>query len=359
MGPECEQQFTGLSHFLYQKLIPPFLRKEVGELSTNRLIIIPDHLLHLVAFETLLELPKAQLEGAKDLLLERFAVSYLPSARSLINPRRGRNKNGGSFLGFGLEYDEATLNYLSDAGFGKKKGKQPIKAPCQTGDSQRNLGKLAYADDEVLRVREQFGGEARVNADATKSAFIELANDYDILHLAMHGTYDMQYPLNSSLLFNYREGEEVALRAAEIYGLELAAEMVVLSACNTAYGQMAEGEGIMSLARAFNYAGSNSIVASLWTAVDYTTAEIMVLFYKYLEDGLPKDQALQQAKLEYLSDNMLSSPGSRRPYHWASSVVIGDIQPLVQKSLFRSYWWLILLLAAALLALRGRKSSSR
>ncbi|MEL7422134.1 MAG: CHAT domain-containing protein [Bacteroidota bacterium] len=359
VGPECEARFTGLSHFLYQKLIPSYLSAESAAQSINRLIIIPDRLLHLVTFETLLERPVERLEGAQALLLKRFAISYLPSIRHLVTPLKNKRKNDGSFLGFGLEYDDATLNYLSDAGFGKKESSQPISLPCRISEPERSLGKLAYADDEILRVKEQIGGEARVNQQAIKRTFLDLAGDYNILHLAMHGTYDLEYPLNSSLLFNYQEGEDVALRAAEIYGMELNAEMVVLSACNTGYGQMAEGEGTMSLARAFNYAGSNSIVASLWTAVDYTTAEIMVLFYKYLEEGLPKDEALQQAKLEYLNDNMLSSPGTRSPYYWACSVIIGDTQPLMSKSFFSSYWWGVVLLTGLLFLFVRRKALKR
>ncbi|MEL6973347.1 MAG: CHAT domain-containing protein, partial [Bacteroidota bacterium] len=93
--------------------------------------------------------------------------------------------------------------------------------------------------------------------------------------------------------------------------------------------------------------------------VDYTTAEIMVLFYKYLQDGLPKDQALQQAKLEYLNDNVLSSPGTRSPYYWACSVVIGDTESLVSKSILGSYWWVIVLIGILLLVYRRRNAAVR
>ena len=90
--------------------------------------------------------------------------------------------------------------------------------------------------------------------------------------------------------------------AHEIYQLDLNADLVVLSACETGYGKFNQGEGVMSLARSFMYAGTPSLVVSLWQVNDQSTAIIMQLFYEKLEKGMPKDIALRQAKLEYLKN---------------------------------------------------------
>jgi len=123
--------------------------------------------------------------------------------------------------------------------------------------------------------------------------------------------------------------------------------MVVLSACNTAFGKLQEGEGPMTLARAFHYAGIPSVVASLWSIPDNSTATIMELFYQELNKGLDKDVALQQAKLAYLQNDDISSPATRMPVHWAPTVVIGNINPVV--SVFPWGWILggVLLLLGA------------
>ena len=128
----------------------------------------------------------------------------------------------------------------------------------------------------------------------------------------------------------------------------------MLSACNTAYGQLLRGEGVMSLARAFNYAGASAVVASLWSMPDHSTSQIMLLFYQYLRDGRPKDEALRLAKLEYLRNDALSSPSTRTPAHWAPAIVIGDIHPV---SLSKGGHWLpffYILAAAGLGALAFR-----
>jgi len=111
-----------------------------------------------------------------------------------------------------------------------------------------------------------------------------------------------------------------------------------MSACNTGYGQLAKGEGIMSLSRAFMHAGCKSIIASLWLANDESTSSIIQGFYKHAADGLNKHEALQKAKLDYLQQ---ADPLTAHPYFWANLVTVGDMSPLQDKS--KNYlWWGIL-----------------
>lgn len=127
------------------------------------------------------------------------------------------------------------------------------------------------------------------------------SRDYRVLHLAMHAIVDDTNPMHSKLVFTQKQDsvEDNFLHAYEIYNMNIPAQMTVLSACETGYGKLAKGEGIMSLGRAFAYAGCPSVVMSHWAVNDASTAKLMEYFYKYLSYGEAKDRALQLAKLEF------------------------------------------------------------
>jgi CHAT domain-containing protein len=115
------------------------------------------------------------------------------------------------------------------------------------------------------------------------------------------------------------------LNTYELFGMNLNARLAVLSACNTGSGRLIEGEGIMNLARGFIYAGVPSIVMTLWSVEDQTSATIVKKFYRYLDNGEPKDEALRKAKLDLLDEgDMLHA----HPYYWAAYVSIGDYSPM-------------------------------
>ena len=141
----------------------------------------------------------------------------------------------------------------------------------------------------------------------------------------MHAFSNAETPLLSGLAFtsDTNSTEDGFLHTAEIYELPLRAELAVLSACNTGYGKLIKGEGAMSLARAFRYAGCPSVAMSLWSVDDESTASIMQDFYKYLDEGFTKDQALRKAKVDYLSKSK-----KPHPYFWAPFILIGDEAPL-------------------------------
>ncbi|MCB0635589.1 MAG: CHAT domain-containing protein, partial [Lewinella sp.] len=341
IAEDCEQRFIELSHFFYRLLVEPAL---AGFAPTNyeRLLIIPDGLLNFIAFEALLYEPIAHLNGAEGFLLERYACAYAYSSQLVVTPPPGRPSLAEElFAGFGLEYDDQTLQYLAEYGLGKGKVDSLPPLPCGIIDTSRYLGKLSFSDEEARDIAALLHGDAWLNQEVTKKTFLDHAADYRILHLAMHGSYDLNYPLNSSLIFSRPAQGDVFLRAAEIYGMDIPADMVVLSACNTAYGRLTPGEGPMSLARAFHYAGSPSVVATLWTLADYSASRIMLLFYEELQQGLPKDQALRNAKLAYLADDQLSSPTTRYPAYWAPAVIIGSHAPLAlpQRAFGHDWWW--------------------
>ena len=124
----------------------------------------------------------------------------------------------------------------------------------------------------------------------------------------------------SSLVFS--GGQKVYFD--ELYQLNFPSDLVVLSACNTGIGTMESGEGMMSLSRALTYSGVKSSVYSLWQVPDKETSEIMISFYENLKNGQPKDEALANAKKEFLANN----PMKQHPFYWAGFVVNGDISPI-------------------------------
>lgn len=203
--------------------------------------------------------------------------------------------------------------------------------------------------DEVNAIADHFEGQFYEGATASEQLFKEYAPNYDIIHLATHAIIDDVHPMNSRLLFSLNEdsvqnanspdesAQDGNLYAWELYNMQLNAQMAVLSACNTGFGKLQRGEGVMSLGRAFAYAGCPSIIMSLWPAQDQATADIMVNFYQGLSAGMTKDEALQKAKLKYLenTDELFA-----HPFYWASFVVQGDSAPLNTPYGMFSYWWL-------------------
>ncbi|MGB0524835.1 MAG: CHAT domain-containing protein, partial [Flammeovirgaceae bacterium] len=127
--------------------------------------------------------------------------------------------------------------------------------------------------------------------------------------------------------------------------------LAVLSACNTGFGQLQRGEGVMSIGRAFAYAGCPSIAMSHWQVDDEATAQLMEGFYQGLSDGLTKSAAMRQAQLNYLAN---TSPRSASPFYWGSFIVIGDNAPVVSSSSW--YYWAI---GVVLLAIIGWLLSRR
>ena len=153
----------------------------------------------------------------------------------------------------------------------------------------------------------------------------------------MHALVDDEDPMNSKLVFTQVRDSlhDSYLHAFEIYNRTIHAELAVLSACNTGYGTLRSGEGLMSLARAFAYAGCPSVIMSHWRVDDRSSSQIMGNFYQYLAKGKDKDEALRLAKLAYLKE---ASPVYRHPFYWNGFVVMGDVTPLSSEEKGVHYW---------------------
>src|SRR5262249_23452164 len=163
--------------------------------------------------------------------------------------------------------------------------------------------------------------------EATEECAKEVAPQADLLHFAGHGLIDERFPLDSALALTLpaavQEGRDNGLlQAWEIFeDLRLDAQLVTLSACDTALGREMGGEGILGLTRAFQFAGARSVLASLWSVADVSTAKLMERFYTYLRQGRTKDEALRAAQLDLIHAR---EGDLAHPYHWAGFALYGD-----------------------------------
>lgn len=182
---------------------------------------------------------------------------------------------------------------------------------------------LPWANREINEVNDFIDGRTYHGEIATEDHFRGVAPGFGILHLATHTFLNDDRPLYSKMVFSPdsihdRDG---FLNTYEVAQLALQAELAVLSACNTGYGDSRNGEGILSLSRAFQLAGCPTMMASLWPASDRSTSGIMNRFYNNLIAGMDKDEALRMAKLQYIEavDDPLAAP-----FFWANTIAIGD-----------------------------------
>lgn len=296
---ENVNQYAKAAHLLYNYLIDP-----VKGWLKKRLVIIPDNELGFVSFDALLSQLPDSLPAFKSysFLVKDYAISYNYS------------------LGLIKEMEELDSrpyqrNYL---GF----------APDFLPDNRQGLKKLRYNSREVEGIHKLLKGKMFIGHDATKNNFLKHQKGYKVLHLATHAQANTTSGDFSFLAFFEQDTlspETSLLFVKEIYSLKTNAEMVVLSACETGIGELYFGEGIASIARSFSYAGAQSLVATNWSVDDKATSELMGLFFNEIERGIPKDIALQSAKLRFMES---SHQKFAHPFFWASMIPVGNMSPL-------------------------------
>ena len=320
---------------LYEELIAPLLPK--GEIS--RLSIIPDGKLWGVNFDLLLTEPINEIDQVqKPYLLKKYPINYAYSVHSLFE-NVDRKKDIPKQL---LAISYATEQSVS----GNKITLSRLRA---------TEGDLPGSLKEIRSISEHFLGDYIYGEQASERLFKNIASDYKILHLAVHGEIDEIEAQNSKLHF-YSKGdstEDGKLHAFELYNMKLNSDLAVLSACNTGSGEIVTGEGVMSLGRAFTYAGVNSLLLTRSEVSDTFTPRLIELFYEELKNGSRKSDALRTAKLRFL---MEGDEVSSDPFYWASFYVLGNDSPinLQAKSLWKERVALILLATLLLIFLAYR-----
>jgi len=268
----------------------------------SRLIVVPDGCLHLLPFDALVDRAGRYVVATKTL-------SYSPSATAYyLLDLRSQVPSGapGSLLAVGgVPYREAEdLNRLV----------------VLRGYGSTPLPKLPGSKEEVLAAQAAFRDRADTlltGADATESRFkgSSLAQRA-VIHLAVHGIADEKNPQRAALILlgDARSNEDGILEAHEIIPLQLNADLVVLSACDSAVGRLQGEEGIANLSRAFLLAGSRTVVSTLWSVDDTAALYLMKRFYVHLKQSKAMADALTMAKRDLLN----TYAGRAIPYYWAS-----------------------------------------
>ncbi len=307
--PDHFRLFCTYANQLYLTLIKPVEKY----LVSDKIILVPDEILSYLPFEILIQrFPDGDRSANyRNLpyLIRKYTLSYSYSASLLMEePFTGHKRQNRKVLAVAPAYSNDKKNEL---------------LPTLRQYNLEHLDPLPGAAEEVSLITTLLRGRKLSDSLATEKAFKKFAPEYGILHLAMHTLIDNQNPMYSKLVFNpWLSGpDEGFLNTYELYNLQLNARMVVLSACRSGDGILHKGEGIMSLARGFLYAGCPSLVMTLWNVEDKSGLDVMCRFYRQIKNGKPKNEALRQSKLHYLES---ADPHKTHPYYWAGYLQIGE-----------------------------------
>jgi CHAT domain-containing protein len=283
----------------------------------EKLIIVPDGVLYYLPFETLIA---GQENRTSKYLIDRFQVSYAPSSSVLmfLLDKRATRGSPSGLLAFG---DPVYPD---------------VKSPSPKGNAVKNIlaefylnqgfkfFPIPYTRDEIRAISKYFPKDKKdifLGQDAREENIKKPPrNEYQVVHFACHGFLDENQPFRSALVLSQdqEKEEDGFLQVRELYNLRLKANLVVLSACHSGRGKLEKGEGILGLTRMFFYSGTKSVLSTLWSVNDQSTALFMKIYYRYLAKGRKIGEALRLTKLD-----MIQSKFSH-PYYWAGFVLNGD-----------------------------------
>jgi len=272
------ERFVNVSKDLYTLLLSPMEK----DIKTPNLIIVPHGVLHKVPFSVL--------SDGRRYLLDKYSLTLLPSA--------------------------SVIEYVAAK---RKASKESILV---LANPQTDYVPLGFAEKEGEKVSKLFSfREVYTKEKATETLTKTKSSSFNIIHLATHGEFNDRNPLQSRLLLAKDKDNDGILQVHEIFEMDLKnANLVTLSACETALSKIQGGDDLVGLSRSFIYAGSPSLLATLWKVDDQSTAILMEKFYdNWKNKGLSKPEALRQAQIA-----LKAIPKYSHPYYWAPFVMIGD-----------------------------------
>ena len=271
---------------LYRLLMKP-IEKDLR--SVKHLIIVPHGVLHYLPFAAL----QTDLDA---FLIDTHVISIVPS---------------GTVLKYCMEKSR-------DLKAGEKHDAVLALSNPDLGDPAYDL---LFAEKEVQSLRRTFGHvSAYFHGDVTEGLARREAGAYAIIHFACHGVFEPENPLFSALLLTPEAPDDGRLEAHEIFGLKLDCDLVMLSACETGLSHITRGDDVIGLVRSFIFAGTPSIITSLWKVDDLATAVMVKRFYRYLSAGYSKVMALS------LAQHVVKDRVSRHPSAWAAFQLTGDFR---------------------------------
>jgi CHAT domain-containing protein len=335
-------ELRNLSKDLYTLLVAPAADRVEG---AQRLLIVADGPLYFLPFAALVRETGEEGGPPNDQYLAQWKpIHFSLSATAYAEIKRDRRDPAGGEQGTSLllaAFGDPQLR----AGLGDATSEQAadfrLRSAVRRGTSRWEP--LPFTRREVEGIAALFPpdrAQVFLGGSATEELAKAVGKGARILHFATHAQLDDRFPLDSALVLSLPQGftedhENGLLQVWEVFEkVRLDADLVVLSACETALGEEQGGEGLIGLTRAFQFAGARTVVASLWAVNDPATAELMIRFYKYLRAGLPKDEALRHAQMELIRGpiELINESGEKvlfdasAPYYWAGFQVYGDWQ---------------------------------
>lgn len=303
-------------HALYQGLWKPL----EGLVRTEHVIVFPDGELFNLAFELLTpERIRSYGELATGSLLAKHNISYNYSLFMLGEKQEvvGYKED---FIAFAPEFDQGM----------KEDYQMAISDTLFLDKAYLTLLPQPFSSALVKKFSRKFDGSSFLNERASKQLFTRHAKEHKIIHIGTHAESNNVSPELSRLVFakNVSEPSDINdnyLYTYEIYNEDLSSNLAILTACETGRPAYQPGEGMISLAHAFNYAGSESVLTSLWQIDEKSSNQLLESFYGHLVEGKAKDQALRLAKLEYLAHG---EGRTLHPQYWAGLVLMGDTAPI-------------------------------
>jgi len=325
-----KKEYLNSANQLYELLIKPV---EHFLIDKRKLIIIPDGELYYVPFEALITEVNTQSRNdfsKQNYLINRFDISYNYSSTFVIN-RNNKSlsaNDGKGFIGFAPIFN------------GSPKAENIFRSQSIVSDSlnrinnnfrflsnKKKVKELPYSEIELKNIIALFEKTKEpalgyFYEEASKETFMSEARNYQFVHLATHSFVNPDKPQFSGIMFSQQNdlaNSNGIIYSNEIYNLDLNADLVVLSSCESGIGKLIKGEGMMALTRGFLYAGADNIITSLWKVLDKSTSELMEDFYKHALNGTSYSNALREAKLE-----MIKNKKSSFPLNWSGFVLIGQ-----------------------------------
>lgn len=326
MLAELDSVRKKLSWKLYQELLAPILSSPEFS-KASRTWIIPDGIIGRIPFAMLHTEPTdAEYYVYEPFLVRKTSLAMANNLTLLYLQLEAEEKGETSeLLCVAPSYEAGGFGSVRSVG---------TDIPVAIPEGVR----LVFHLQEAEYLNDRYGGGFLYEKEATIAAFLESAGDYSMLHFSGHAQPDSATGTWNFLALEPEAGNLDAFAAfwqPQILSLRLRAELVYLSACETSRGKFYQGEGHSSLARAFLYAGSESVVATLWQIDDSVSLRFSQRFYENLEAGQPKDLAMQQTMISMIEEN-------RPPYAWGPYLLWGDSDPVLldQRNTFPT--WLVL-----------------
>ncbi len=316
MRRKSRERFILLAHKLYQQLIGPIQDQLAGK---SKLVIIGDGMTNYLPFEVLLKTPSLQAFHQLDFLIKSYEISYHYSASLLAKARKKQIKQKKGIFAFAPVYgkSESVANQAEGNAMGV----------ARAGGFLEELAPLPESQHEVLNIIKVLGVQGQQdNTLALRymaNEFIlkrHLRDDYTFIHIAGHSFANLVNPNFSGIACyeDYFGNEDGILYAGEIYHLDIKADLVSLSSCESGYGKLERNEGMLGLNHAFISAGAPNVVFSLWKIYDKVSAQLMVDFYQKVLEDKNYAASLREAKLR-----LLKNPVTAAPHYWSPYLLIG------------------------------------